>query len=602
MKIQDLKELNKERMAKAQQTIKSQDNFVMLADSISKSLKNIDPKQYKEVSESLRVLSNELKGLPGIVEKLNKQDSEALLGSMEAIKVVIEGKNFSPNISVKSPETPRIDVTPIVKALDGLKDIVKKQEVKDDSKETDRIVAAMNKVGSTISNLSFPVPNYVLPFTNNSTGKSAQANIDEDGSLFVQNGSSFKDNFSGSSLDTTDNWDVVQSDGTTGQSVANSLLSITAGTTNGAYIAIRSKRTFKLPFRIQVIASLSQRIANNRFSIEMVNAAGTEATALATTAVSAGVTQAAYAFSSTTATSGTVVAQNQGVKGTADTTVTIATTANQSVYEMDCKIDSIDWQTRTTDVASASSLNATKRDRTILDRDEEYYLQLRSLNTGVPASGTTWNIESVLVENVTKLAVDITGGRGNISANRSLPVSIVAGTVTTVTTVTTLTNITNWGNIVDNAAFTDGTTRLSPSGYIFDEVAGTALTENDAAAARVDSKRAQVFTLEDETTRGQRATISARKALKIERSHAYNHISSATTTTAKSGAGILRSIVVNTTAAGTITVYDNTAGSGTVIAVLKASIVENSYIYDLAFTTGLTIVTAAASDLTVVYE
>jgi hypothetical protein len=35
----------------------------------------------------------------------------------------------------------------------------------------------------------------------------------------------------------------------------------------------------------------------------------------------------------------------------------------------------------------------------------------------------------------------------------------------TVTTVTTLTNITNWGNIVDNAAFTDGTTRLSPAAY-----------------------------------------------------------------------------------------------------------------------------------------
>jgi hypothetical protein len=83
------------------------------------------------------------------------------------------------------------------------------------------------------------------------------------------------------------------------------------------------------------------------------------------------------------------------------------------------------------------------------------------------------------------------------------------GTVTTVTTLSTLTSITNWGNIVDNAAFTDGTTRLSPSGYIFDETAGTALTENDAAAARIDSKRAQVHVLEDATTRGQRQAVSA---------------------------------------------------------------------------------------------
>lgn len=105
------------------------------------------------------------------------------------------------------------------------------------------------------------------------------------------------------------------------------------------------------------------------------------------------------------------------------------------------------------------------------------------------------------------------------SAIATLPVSLASvpsHAVSTVTTVSTLTNITNWGNIVDNAGFTDGTTRLMPSGYIFDEVAGTALTENDAAAARIDSKRAQVFVIEDETTRGQRMTVTSRKSLLTE--------------------------------------------------------------------------------------
>lgn len=92
-------------------------------------------------------------------------------------------------------------------------------------------------------------------------------------------------------------------------------------------------------------------------------------------------------------------------------------------------------------------------------------------------------------------------------------VSITAGTVTT---VTTLTNITNWGNLVDNAAFVDGTTRLSPSAFILDEVAGTALSEDDAAAARIDSKRAQIGVIEDATTRGQRAAVSSGGALKID--------------------------------------------------------------------------------------
>lgn len=70
--------------------------------------------------------------------------------------------------------------------------------------------------------------------------------------------------------------------------------------------------------------------------------------------------------------------------------------------------------------------------------------------------------------------------------------------------------------VVDNAAFTDGTTPVLPTGFVFDEVAGTALTENDAAAARIDSKRAQVLVFEDATTRGQRAAISAAGAQKVE--------------------------------------------------------------------------------------
>lgn len=64
-------------------------------------------------------------------------------------------------------------------------------------------------------------------------------------------------------------------------------------------------------------------------------------------------------------------------------------------------------------------------------------------------------------------------------------------------------------SLVDNSTFTDSTTRVQPVGYIFDEVAGTALTENDIAAARIDSKRAQVGVIEDGTTRGTRATIKA---------------------------------------------------------------------------------------------
>jgi hypothetical protein len=144
-------------------------------------------------------------------------------------------------------------------------------------------------------------------------------------------------------------------------------------------------------------------------------------------------------------------------------------------------------------------------------------------------NGTTWDRLRTVNTGVLQVAPSYAGtvastGTGASGAQTQRVVTATdstIGTVTTVSTVTTLTtcstltNITNWGNVVDNAGFTDGTTRVSVSGYIFDETAGTALTENDAAAARIDSKRAQVMVFEDETTRGQRATVNASKGLHV---------------------------------------------------------------------------------------
>ncbi len=84
---------------------------------------------------------------------------------------------------------------------------------------------------------------------------------------------------------------------------------------------------------------------------------------------------------------------------------------------------------------------------------------------------------------------------------------------------------------------------------------------------------------------------------------AFVNVATNTTTTAKTGAGIFYGIVVNATAAGTITIYDNTAGSGTKIGTLKSSIAEGSYsFHGVNFSTGLTVVTAAASDITILYN
>jgi hypothetical protein len=84
----------------------------------------------------------------------------------------------------------------------------------------------------------------------------------------------------------------------------------------------------------------------------------------------------------------------------------------------------------------------------------------------------------------------------------------------------------------------------------------------------------------------------------------YNHIAGAATTTVKTGVGILHTISLNTPATGTISIFDNTAGSGTTIAIINAttSVVPTTLDYDVGFNTGLTIVSSASQDITVSYS
>lgn len=100
---------------------------------------------------------------------------------------------------------------------------------------------------------------------------------------------------------------------------------------------------------------------------------------------------------------------------------------------------------------------------------------------------------------------------------------------------------------------------------------------------------------------------TANRAL-VEQRNAFVNITTATTTVVKSGPGFLHMLVINTpVASATITIYDNTAASGTKIATITipstvTGEAPSSIEYDVAFSTGLTIVTSGATDITVAYR
>lgn len=86
------------------------------------------------------------------------------------------------------------------------------------------------------------------------------------------------------------------------------------------------------------------------------------------------------------------------------------------------------------------------------------------------------------------------------------------------------------------------------------------------------------------------------------------NITSATTTVVKSGRGTLIAIINNKiTASSVVTIYDNTAASGTKIGTITSpsTLLQSQYnqnFYRVDFSIGLTIVTSTADDITVIYE
>lgn len=228
--------------------------------------------------------------------------------------------------------------------------------------------------------------------------------------------------------------------------------------------------------------------------------------------------------------------------------------------------------------------------------------------TAVPISGTVTvtgvATETTLAAMSAKLPAALVSGR--------LDVTIGAAPATLTVNAHAVTNAGTFAvqdseKIADNAGFTDGTTKVLPVGFVFDETAGTALTENDAAAARVDSKRAQVLVIEDETTRGRRATVTAANAVKVDGSAVtqpvnntatatggatYYHLVSAATTNAtnvKSSAGKLMGwYIYNSNASARKVAFHNTSGTPTAGASVVFSImVPGGAAANLASETGI---------------
>lgn len=85
---------------------------------------------------------------------------------VKAVSALETSIKFDPTIEVKPADVKvteqKIDLTPVTKGLASLEKAFK--AIKTPNFDTKDIIKGLDKVSGTVNNLSFPVPNYVLPF------------------------------------------------------------------------------------------------------------------------------------------------------------------------------------------------------------------------------------------------------------------------------------------------------------------------------------------------------------------------------------------------------------------------------------------------------
>ena len=209
--------------------------------------------------------------------------------------------------------------------------------------------------------------------------------------------------------------------------------------------------------------------------------------------------------------------------------------------------------------------------------------------------------------------VTLTGSSLNVNVSNasiavsaaSLPLPTGAATATLQTTGNnTLSNIDTklGGTLSVNVGLTDAQLRASAVPISF-----TRLASGTDSVSAVQSGTWNITNISGTVSLPTgAATESTLAALSNKFNNNYENINTNTTTTVKSGSGVLKRIVVNKVGASsnTCTIYDNTSGTGTIIGTIDPVHTQIVFEYDVVFNTGLTIVTATgtAADLTIVYQ
>lgn len=231
----------------------------------------------------------------------------------------------------------------------------------------------------------------------------------------------FRETFPGAAIDTS-RWDVTQTGVGMTATVTAGTLQIATGTTSGDEFVLTSVQSYTLPLRLNVSVALSQRIANQQFFVEMIS--------VDEDGIEDGLNAAAWRLESTVATNAIYEVQEAGLARLASAASPIATTAAQSLFEIEANSDDCTFHSRVPDSQTARTSSYVRHTQ-MPDPLATYKLRIRARNTATAASNTTMTVALVGAVEHHEITAEITSGKGSVAASGALAVHLTSATTGT---------------------------------------------------------------------------------------------------------------------------------------------------------------------------
>lgn len=254
----------------------------------------------------------------------------------------------------------------------------------------------------------------------------------------------WRDSFPGAALDSA-KWDLLQTGSGHTVTVTGGQLIVATGTTINSETIIQSKEYFTVPTRALFGFSISQKIANQEFYLELVSIDPVTGDADGKHGMS-------WKMDNTGASAAYAIYEvwNSGLARLSSAATSGNTWTAMSIKELELFADEAWFHDRTID-SSSGRTNSWVRHQQIPDPGALYKVRLRAKNLGsAPASSTNLTLQFACVVDYAELTAEITAGRGNAVSGQGLFATVTGTTTANIGTKSEL-----W--------YTDTTTNLGTS-------------------------------------------------------------------------------------------------------------------------------------------